>query len=243
MNEIQENNEFEGNETGVPEGGFLTSIGDIFLEPNKVFNRIDAGLQWWKAFIVLGAIQIIIGWFSLPIQRQILSLNERGMNEEQLDRALKQVDKFGFVGLILAPVAILVIYLICAWIVNVGANLLSGRSDYKKALSLVTFAGFIAIVEQIISVIIIRLRGVELIESSKSAKISLSLVPLFQDLGAFWESFLESFSVFGIWYYIVLTLGIASIFRMDIKKSAIPVFILWIISMLFLYLGKALGSV
>jgi hypothetical protein len=119
---------------------------------------------------------------------------------------------------------------------------LSGRSDYKKALSLVTFAGFIAILEQIISVVIIRLRGVELIESSKGAKISLSLAPLFPDLGAFWASILESLSVFGIWYYIVLTLGLASIFRMEIKKSVIPVFILWIISMLFLYLSNAYGS-
>jgi hypothetical protein len=242
MNEMQENSEFEGTETTVPEGGVMASIGDIFLEPNKVFKRIDAGLQWWKAFIILGVIQIIIGWFSLPIQRQILSLNEKGMSEEQLGIVLKQVDKFEFVGVILAPLTILVIYLICAWIVNVGANLLSGRSDYKKALSLVTFAGFIAILEQIISVVIIRLRGVELIESSKGAKISLSLAPLFPDLGALWASILESLSVFGIWYYIVLTLGLASIFRMEIKKSVIPVFILWIISMLFLYLSNAYGS-
>ena len=242
MDEVQENNELEKTEISVPGGGLWASVGDIFLEPNKVFRRIDSGLQWWKAFIALAVIQVMIGWLSLPIQRVVLELNERGMNEEQLDRALENVDKFGFVGLIIAPVAILVIYLICALIINIGANLLSGRSDYKKALSLVIFTGFIAIIEQIISVIVVRLRSVELIESSEGAKISLSLAPLFPDLGKFGAAFLESLSVFGVWYYIVLTLGVALVFKIEIKKSVIPVFILWIISMLFLYLGKALGG-
>ncbi|HMA76101.1 MAG TPA: YIP1 family protein [Candidatus Krumholzibacteriaceae bacterium] len=241
MDEMEDNDAFEGVETQIQSGGLLASIGDIFLEPNKVFRRIDAGLQWWKAFIVLGVIQIIIGWFSLPIQRHILSLNERGINEEQLSRALQNMDKFGPYGLILAPVGILVIYLIYAWIVNTGVNLLSARSDYRKSLSLVTFTGFIAIVEQIISVIIIRSRGIEAIESSEGARISLSLAALFPDLEGFWAAFLESLSVFGIWYYFVLTLGIAAIFRIEIKKSVIPVVILWIITILFLYLSKVLS--
>ncbi len=245
MNEMEESGGFEKDETpgeDMAGGGFAASLGDIFLEPNKVFKRIDAGLQWWKAFIVIAVLQVIIGWLNLPIQRQVLSLNERGMSEEQLSKALEQMGKFGLIGLILAPAAIIVIYLICAWIVNVGVNLLSARSDYKKVLSLISFTGLIAMVEQVISVIIVRSRGIEAIESAEDARVSLGLAPLFPDLGGFGAAFLESLSVFSVWYYIILTLGIASIFRIEIKKSVIPVVILWIISLLFLYLGKLFGG-
>ena len=245
MNEMEENSGFENAETPKEDmggGGFVASLGDIFLEPNKVFKRIDAGLQWWKAFIVIAVLQVIIGWLNLPIQSQVLSLNERGMSEEQLSKALEQMGKFGLIGLILAPIAVIVIYLICAWIVNVGVNILSARSNYKKVLSLISFTGLITMVEQVISVIIVRARGIETIESAAGGRVSLSLSPLFPDLGGFGAALLESLSVFSIWYYIVLTLGIAAIFKIEIKKSAVPVVILWIISIIFLYLGKLFGG-
>jgi len=224
------------------DGGFFASVLDIFVDPNKVFGRIDRGLKWWKPFVLIAVIMLIITWLNIPVQKHIVSLNERGINEEQLEMALENVDRFSIVGVILAPIGVLVVYLVVAFIVNLGANLLSGVSDYRKSLSLVSFAGLISVVEQILMTLINRLRGVENISSTQEAREPISLAALFPDLGGFWEVFLESLSVFSIWYYIILGLGISAIFRVDIKKSFIPVVILWIISLGFLYLSKMFGG-
>lgn len=236
-----------GNITQAPDpapagGGFFASVADIFVEPNKVFARIDRGLQWWKPFILIAAVVVIMTYLMIPVNIHVASLNERGVDEEQLEMMMENIEKFSFVGLIVAPLGVLVIYLILGFIVNISVNLLSGRSDYKKSLSLVSFVGLIPVVEQIISTVIIRMRGMEQISSSADARISISLAPLFSDLGSAAEALLESLSVFSIWYYIVLAIGISAIFRIDLKKSFIPVVILWIISFGFIYLGKVFGG-
>ncbi len=223
-------------------GGFFASVMDIFVDPNKVFGRIDRGIEWWKPFVLTAAVILIITWLNIPVQKQIISLNERGLTEEQLEMAFENVDRFSLVGVILAPIGILALYLVVAFIVNLGANLLSGKSDYRKSLALVSFAGLISIVEQILIMLINRLKGVENISSAEEAREPISLAALFPDLEGFWEVFLESLSVFSIWYYIILALGISAIFRVDIKKSYIPVVILWIISLGFLYLSKMFGG-
>jgi hypothetical protein len=181
---------------------------------------------------------IVMVHLQVPINEQVMSLNERGLNEEQLEMAMDNMETFRIVGYIAAPVVALIIYLLSAAVVNITANLMSGRTDYKKALSLCIFAGFIPLVEQIISVVVIRMRGVENIESAAEAQLSLSLAPLFPDAGNFLSSFLKSLSIFSVWFYIVMALGIAAIYRIEVKKSAVPVVILWIISFLFIYLGS-----
>jgi len=217
---------------------FFASIGDIFVDPKKVFNRIDNGLEWWKPFIVVAVIMIIIVWAQAPVNRHVMSLNERGLSEEQLQLTMDRMGTFQAVGYIMAPIVALIIYLLSALVINITANLMSGRSNYKKALSLSIFAGLIPLVEQIISVVVVRMRGIENIQSTEDAQISLSLAPLFSDAGNFLTSTLKSLSIFSIWYYVVMALGIAAIYRINVKKSAVPVVILWIISFLFIYLGS-----
>lgn len=225
-----------------PDRDFLPSIADIFVDPNKVFRRIDGGLEWWKPFIVIAVVILIITWLQFPVSMHVLSLNERGVDEEQLEMMIDNMQRFSIIQYIVAPIGALIIYLISAAVVNITANLMSGRSDFKKALSLCMFAGFIPMVEQIISIVVIRMRGIENIESSEGAQISLSLAPLFSGAGDLVTSVLRSLSIFSIWYYIVLALGIAAIYRLDIRKSAVPVVILWIISFLFIYLGSLFGG-
>ena len=67
MDENLQNVDVGTSETDV-KGGFFTSLIDIFLDPSKVFKRIDAGLQWWKAFIVLAIANVVLTWFALPLQ-------------------------------------------------------------------------------------------------------------------------------------------------------------------------------
>jgi hypothetical protein len=238
MEENSESYEVEAVEEEKADQKFLSSIADIFVDPKKVFNRIDSGLQWWKPFIVIALLIMLIVWLQSPISMHVMSLNERGLSEEQLSQQMEYGQKFAFLGYIFAPIIALIIYLLSALVVNISASLMSGRSDYKKALSLCIFAGFIPMVEQIISVVVLRMRGVESIESAAGAQISLSLAPLFSDAGNLLSSFLKSLSIFSIWYYIVVALGIAVIYRINVKKSAVPAVILWIISFLFIYLGS-----
>jgi hypothetical protein len=246
--EMNENTDFvpeeqENIDTGSEvKGGLFASLVDIFVDPAKVFRRIDAGLQWWKAFIVVAIVIVAMSWINLPVQKHVLLLNERGMSEEQLEMAVQNTERFGFVGLIIAPIAVLVIWLIIGALVNVSVNLVSGRSGYKKCLSIIGFTAMIGLLEQIIQTVIIHARGISSIESSADVKAPLGLAALFPESGGFARALMDSLSIFQIWYLIVFTVGISLVFNVDKKKAVIPTIVVWLISLIFLWIGSLFGG-
>ncbi len=236
------------NDTGAVEGtvevkgGFLQSVLDIFIDPMKVFPRIRAGLTWWKPFVLASVIGMINAYFMSPFQLKRIELNPRDLSPEQVEAALERVQKFGFVGLIFTPIVFIIIYLIMAGIVHIVINIMSSESNYKKTLSLVSYAGLISILGQVITTVILRMRGVDSVETMSDMKMSLSLAAFFPDLKGAGYAFLESLSVFSIWYYILFLLGVSVIFRMSRSRALVPVIVMWLISFLFLYLGSAFGG-
>ncbi len=223
-------------------GGFLSSIVDIFVDPFKVFARIDAGLSWWKPFVLVSAVTMIMSYFTLPLQQKLIELNPRGMSEEQLQSAVEGFGKYAALGLILVPIGMIIFYLIVAGIAHLAINLMSSRSNFKKTLSLISFCGIIMIIEQIISTVVLRMRGVESVESAADAKFSLSLAPLLGEGKGLLGAVLQSLSIFSIWYYVVLILGIAAIFRISRKAAIVPVLPIWILSILMVWIGGKFGG-
>ena len=223
-------------------GGFLQSVLDIFIDPMKVFQRIGAGLTWWKPFVLASAIGIINGYLMLPYQVKKIEINPRDLPPEQLEVAIERVQKFGFIGLILVPIIFIIIYLILAGIAHIAINIMSSEANFKKTLSLVSYTGLISVLGQIITTVILQMRGVESIETMSDMKVSLSLAALFPDLEGVGFAFLESLSIFSIWYYILFLLGTAVIFRMSRSRALVPVITLWLISFLFAFLGTTFGG-
>lgn len=223
---------------GPPAGGLWISLIEIFVDPQKVFRRIAAGLSWWKPWIVIGVLVVAITWVSQPINLQVASLNTRGVPPEQLEAQLDAMRRFGFVGLILAPLAVLLIYVIMAALVNVTVNLTSGRSGFKQILCLMSFTGLIGTVEQALRLGILHAKGIESIESIGDVRVSFGLaaLPWFSEAGNFARAVMDSLSVFQIWYLVVFALGIAAIFRIDRGKAIPATVVVWVISVVLLLL-------
>jgi hypothetical protein len=220
-----------------PRGGFLSSIVDIFADPYKVFARIDAGLSWWKPFLLIAAVSMVLAYLNLPLQRRLMELNPRGLGEEQLQQTLDAFGKWAPVTLVTVPIFLIIVFLVLAGIVHIVINIMSSRSSYKKTLSLISFCGIITLIEQIISMAYLRMRGAEAIESAADMKFSLSLAPLLGESKGLLSAVLQSLSIFQIWYYVVLVLGIASVFKLTRKAAIVPVLPMWIIGVLMLWIG------
>jgi hypothetical protein len=225
-----------------PRGGFFPSIIDIFADPAKVFARIDAGLSWWKPFVLVTVVTIILAYLNLPFQKKLIELNPRGLSEEQIQKTVEGFGKFGPLTIIMVPIFLIIVYLILAGLVHLAVNIMSSRSNYKKTLCLISFCGIITMLEQIISMVVLKMRGVEAVESAEDIKFSLSLAPLLGESKGLLNAVLQSLSVFQIWYYVVLVLGIAAIFKLTRKAAIIPVLPIWIISVLMLWIGGKFGG-
>jgi hypothetical protein len=223
-------------------GGFVASIFDIFADPMKVFARIDAGLGWWKPFILIAVITILNTYLMMPFQRAAFLLNERGLSDEVLEAQLEQMDTFGFIGLIAAPIFVLIIIVIMAGISHLVINMMTSNASFKKIMSLYVFCGIISTVGQLLRTVVLMVRGVEAIQSSADINITFSLAALFPEMEGILASILESLGVFEIWFYVLLIIGIAAVFKISRAKAFVPAIVLWIISVALLSLRGLFGG-
>lgn len=222
-------------------GGFAASLIDIFIDPVKVFKRIKAGLPWWQPFIVVAIFISVISYFQIPLNKQLMMLNERGLTAEQLESQVEMMGKFAIVGVFAAPLIVLLIYVILAALCNVTANLVSGKSSFKKMLCLLTFTGFVSLIEQGLKMLILHMRGIENITSRDDLySVSFSLTRFIESDGIL-RAVLESFSIFQIWFLILFAIGVSVIYEIDRKAAIVPTIVVWVLGVLGIML-QGLGG-
>lgn len=231
-----------GEDPGEITGGFLQSILDIFIDPMKVFKRIGVGLAWWKPFVLSCVLAIVIAWLMLPFRRAILELNVTGMEQEELARALEAFDRFGVIGIISVPFVLILTILIITGIAHIVVAMMSSNARFKKTLSLINYANLVPILGQLISVAVLRARGIESVESAADLQMSFSLAAVFPGLGGFLQAFLESLGVFQVWFYILLILGVAAVFKVSRTKAVVVAVPIWLLSLVVTYLMKSFGG-
>lgn len=216
-----------------PTGGFWRSLADIFVDPVKVFARIDAGLSWWKPYIFISIVTMAIGYLMLPFNQKAMQFTMQARSPEQAE----QMKKYGPLGLIMIPIGIILVTLIVAGIAHVIINIMSSRSSFKKTLGLILYCGVISLVGQIITAVVVMGRGLDSIESMADMKVSLSLAALFPEMKGALAALLQSLGIFEIWGYVLLVLGVAAIFKISRKQAIVPVIPIWLVSFLMLLLG------
>jgi hypothetical protein len=227
--------------SGEAEGGFWASLIDIFIDPVKVFRRIEAGLSWWKPFLVIAIASSVIAYFQQPINKQLFMLNERGLSEDQLQTQGEMMDRFGFVGMIAAPLIVLLIYVILAALCNVTVNLVSGRSGFKKMLGLLSFTGFIGLIEQALRMLIIHMRGIENITSREDLYSTSFSLNRFIGAHGILRAILESLSLFQIWFLVLFVAGVSVVYGISRKAALAPTIVIWALGVLMLMLQNLGG--
>jgi hypothetical protein len=169
-------------------------------------------------------------------------LNERGLSDEQLQSQGEMMDKFGVVGMIAAPIIVLIIYVVLAALCNVTANLVSGKSSFKKMLSLLSFASLVGLIEQGLKMLIIHNKGIENITSRDDIFLTSFSPNFFIKADGIFRAVLESLSVFQIWFLILFTIGISIVYEIDRKTAIVPTIVVWVLGVLLLMLNGIGGG-
>ncbi len=222
-------------------GGFFPSMLDIFIDPMKVFRRIEAGMSWWKPFVAISIIGIVIAVINAPLTDRMIEAQYATADAEKYEQLKNAIDKWKYIGYIAIPIVVLLAGVVIAGVAHLVNSVVSMRANFKKTLTLTLFCGFIGVLSQIVSYIIIWTRGIETIESAEDLKVSFGIGALIPDLEGFWYRFSESLSLFQIWYYILFVIGVAAIFSIERRKAIITGVAVWLVSFLMMFL-QGLGG-
>ena len=221
----------------------INRFASILTAPVRVFDDIrDGRVGWRQPWLIVSVMYMIVTFLGLPIQVALLELNPQNLTADQLDPQIRMMQTFGWVWVALTPVGVLLMQLIVAGLSYILVTIMSQRATFKQYLALNFFTGIPAMIGQLISVIMIRMRGVEEIMGPDDARMSFSLRTLAPPDSALLKGIFGSFEFFTIWSLVLLAMGLQRVFGMGRGQAIavlIPIFLIYVI---MLIMGEVFGG-
>lgn len=235
-NDTQVNNGHKGEELTI-----VQKVVGVFTSPAKTFASVDLSPTWIVPLVLAIAVSVVFVYVANDIIldetliQQEEAMVERGMDPEQIDQALAQVEKWTpisvWVFTIIGPPIMLAI--VSGVFLFVGNVILGGKTSFKKALSVTAWSWLIFSLAGLVML--------PLVLSQETMQISFSLATFMSDesKNTFLYLFLQKIEIFTIWWIAVYSIGLGVIYKMRTQKMATAVGVVYLI---YAVVASALGG-
>jgi hypothetical protein len=228
--------------TGWDLNRFVSRFVWTFSCPRKLFADIEQGAPWWQPWIWVSIINILVGWLSLPVQIHLARLNPKDLPPDQVQNTVEAMEKYGFLGLLTAPIVVLLMSVIFALISYLVVSILSSQANFKKYFSLYLYSSIVVSVGTLLSTVVLRMKGLQSIQSLQDAIVSFGprvfVPPDMKTIGAV----LSSLDVFAVWFYILIGVGAAHIFKLTRQSAFLVALPVWLLYVLVAVTGARFGG-
>jgi hypothetical protein len=228
-----------------PQMSFFQRLTGIFFEPKKTFEDINRKATWIGIFIIMAILGIVVAYAMVshidPVAMMRQQMEARNMTEAQINAAIEAqqnnplVKNLMYLGVVVAPIAQIVAYLIMAGVFLLIFMLMGAPLSFKKTLAVTIWGGAPpGIVMSVLSVVLIYVKNPENINAAQGIVMS-NLGPLVDSKASpFLNSVLASIDLFSLWTIVMLSIGLAAISgrKLTTKKAAIGILILWVLFVL-----------
>lgn len=211
----------------------LRIIGDIIAAPSEAFTEIKARPSWFTIFVIIAVASIGIAWAVLPFTEQMAraQLQESGMDVAQMEQGQSMAGLFSSVGLLFAPVSLLIKWLIFAGLFYFGAQLLGGTRSltFKTMFAVVVYSELILVFSALINAaLLVCFKDIDRVKDVTDLYMIPSLHLIFghEEVGIPYFTFLREINPFTVWYLVVVSRGVAVV--ADISKRNTEWFVVFV---------------
>ncbi len=217
---------------------FSRSVGRLALmiwSPLRAFGEIRERPTWLCAFLVVSFGTSAIAWMTLPVfQKAFLPSLSESLSSDQLEQVTQMHRTMRYVYAGGAVLGTLVFWFVSAFLIWLLVQVFEGRSGFAAIFSVVSHGSVVSLISAVLVAALVLL---------KAQKGEIDLQDLEISLGAdlFVEGIvhpslkvlLTSLNPFNLWYYGLLTIGIATVSDCSRARSAGVVGTFWGLSMAF----------
>jgi hypothetical protein len=224
-------------------GDALAGMLNIFIDPAATARRITKRLFWLYPLIVITVMvivqQIVMAPYSMQVQRKVLQ--DRGVSAEQINTQLGMMSKFAFIGYIIAPILLVGMFALSAWLISVAASIVDVRTRFRYLFSLVSVCGMFYVVQTIAGLIVLKTKAPEDVQSRLDLQPPFGLDIFIHDVPKALQGILAFLNVFEIWSIVMLALTFAALTGASKGKSFFATSPLWLLGLVFAVLGSLLA--
>lgn len=217
----------------------------IFISPQETFHEINKKPSWLLPFIIIVIVVLISQYLLLDISLndQIEAMKARGMTSEQIQIAQDRMQgPMKYIGFIIAPIFILLSWLILSGILLfTGNTVMGGKEKFLNVMAVVSWSSVIGIVQAALRTYLVISKG-----TNFGVTTSLAILlptPQIGESQTILYRLLSRFDIFTIWTMVLWIIGLSVVYKFSTKKSATMVLSLWAIYIvLVVVLGSLLGG-
>ena len=215
----------------------LFGMFNAFVDPMGLAKRVKTKLFWLWPLVTLCIIYIVVGYLMLPYTLQAVdfSIQQRmaaqNLPPERMESARTMAHAFSGVGIAFTPVFIIGVVALLAWLVTITGSMLGLRAKFRDVFSLMSACALIPALQYIASYIVVRTKGDE-IQSPEQLMAPFGADIFIQDVHGVALAFLNFFSIFEIWYLVILGLSLAYLTGSSKGKAFAAITPAWVIPLL-----------
>ncbi len=226
-----------------PEGNVFSRLCWTIVSPAKLYADIDRSPTWWQPWIWVSVIGMLGLYVAAPVNLAVMKLNLGGQAPEQVQKTIEMMEKYSLVGYFFVPFAALLQALIVSAIGYVVLSIVITQGAFRKYFTLYLYSNIIVSVGAVISSLLVRMKGIDSIQSIRDAMISFGLDFLVPEGHKFLEAVAASINVFSIWSFVIIALGLMHLFRATVNQAILAVIPLWLVNVVFGLIMAAIRKV
>jgi Yip1 domain len=213
--------------------GFIGML-NVFVDPKTTANRVPAPLSWLWPLITLTIIYIVTGYLMLPYIMNLIDvrinqqISQQNTPVEQAERARTVAHAIYQFYPLAIPVIVVVFILFFGWLVSAMASMAGLRTKFRDVFSLMAACSLIPALQSIATYIVLRAKGDE-ITSQDQLTPPFGLDIFLQNIHGALLGLVNFFSIFQIWYLIVLTLALAYLGKSSKGKAFFAITPAWLL--------------
>jgi hypothetical protein len=184
----------------------------VVYEPGAVFERLREKPSFWRPFLAICVVQLVLGVLQLPYTKAAMAAQFAQM-PARAGGGAPDPSKFATIGLLFVPIGLLLLFLISAALLWMLVSVFAGDAKFATLLSVATYVGITFVLLSVAGLATLMLKGVQGITSPADLQPALGLDLLVPEAGRFTTALLKAFNPFSIWGVILTAIGVQTTHR------------------------------
>ena len=217
----------------------LVGTLNVFVDPATTAKRVPSKLSWLWPLAILCIVYLIFAYQMLPYALQMMdaSLAQRNIPAESMERTRSMMHTTTSFTTPLTPVFVIGFVALFAVLIKVVYSMLGTKTRFRDLFSLVAACSLIPMLQYVASYFVLRAKG-DPITTPEQITPPFGLDIFFSGIHGPLFALLSFFSIFQIWFIIVLVFGLAYLTGSSKTKAFIASTPAWLIPLAFRLVGS-----
>lgn len=219
-------------------GSQLAACANIFIDPAAAVKRMTGKWPWLVPFLIVCVVSMAASIMVSPVRLHVMQMNPpENISPDQWEKSMAMAATITKFSNFAIPVIVLVWLLIAGGLLTLLSNMMDVKTRFRSMFTLLSYCSVISVLHLAASTVVVLAKG-DQIQTMQQLQPPFGLDLLLTETSKPVWAILNYFSLFTIWYLVILALAYTFMTGASRSKAILAITPVWLIPLLFAVLGS-----